>query len=116
MEYRTFYQASKAEKDNWYKLIMNDDMYLDYCGNLYEFSYGEADYDDTKYWHFQDINNGDEIRLKPITIFNNESIGFATLNPIMFDETSYLYSIYADGKTYAYETQEEAEEALKRQA
>ena len=116
MKYRTFYQASKAEKDNWYKLIMNDGMYLDYCGNIYEFSHGEADYDDTKYWYFSDINNGDEIRLKPITIFNNESIGFNTLNPIMHDETNDLYSIYVDGKTYAYETQEEAEEALKRQA
>ena len=111
MKYRTFYQASKAEKDNWYKLIMNDGMYLDYCGNIYEFSH-----DDTKYWYFSDINNGYQIRLRPITIFNNDSICFTTINPIMYDETTDLYSIYADGKTYAYETQYEAEEALKRQA
>lgn len=108
MKYRTFYQASKAEKDNWYKLIMNDGMYLDYCGNIYEMSYS-----DPIYWHFSNIINGDEIRLKPITIFNNETIGFATINPIMYDAVSHLYSIYADDKTYAYETQEEAEEALK---
>lgn len=113
--YKEFNPVSKQDKSNWYKLIFNEGVYLEFCGNIYEFSYGEADYDDTKYWHFQDINNGDEIKLKPVTVFFDISIGFLSSEPYDYDEATGLYFVYNpyNDKNYPFETKEEALEYRK---